>query len=141
ALAIKDKAFSRFGKIGVAIAILSLCLAWKPVHDGVTRTRQSRNMALQNVPAPAFDALDISGNSHSLEDHRGDVVLVNIWATWCQPCREEMPRLDRLYREQKHRGFIVFGLSDQDAGEQQKFIEQVPVTYPLLTVRGQVPSF
>jgi len=84
--------------------------------------------------------VDTMGNAEHLSDQAGRVVLVNIWATWCVPCRIEMPKLDRLYRERKDKGFIVFGLSDEDVGVQQKYIEQVPVSYPLLTQKGNVPS-
>jgi peroxiredoxin len=143
-LALKDvrrHALSLSGKIGLAIAILSLGLAWNPVSDGITRWRQSRNMALRDVPAPAFDTRDLDGRTQRLDDQRGKVVLVNIWATWCQPCKSEMPKLDRLYRERKDQGFIVLGLSDEDAAVQRKFLAQIRVTYPLLTINGQVPSF
>ena len=143
ALAIKDvrrHALSLSGKIGLAIAILSLSLAWNPVSDGITRWRQSRNMAMRDVPAPAFDMPDLDGRTQRLEDQKGKVVLVNIWATWCEPCKSEMPKLDRLYRERKDQGFVVFGLSDEDVAVQRKFLEQVGVTYPLLTINGQVPS-
>ena len=68
------------------------------------------------------------------------VVLVNIWATWCGPCRSEMPKLDHLYRERKERGLVVFGISDEDVEVQQKYLQRVPVNYPLLTVKGTVPS-
>jgi hypothetical protein len=50
------------------------------------------------------------------------------------------PKLDRIYRERKNQGFIVFGLSQEDADLQRKFVEHVPVSYPLLTVRGSVPQ-
>ncbi|MGB6683249.1 MAG: TlpA disulfide reductase family protein, partial [Candidatus Acidiferrum sp.] len=73
-------------------------------------------------------------------DHKGEVVLVNIWATWCGPCRAEMPKLDQLYRDKKQEGFIVFGISDEDLPQQRKFLKQIPVTYPLLTLDGDVPS-
>jgi peroxiredoxin len=143
ALAIKDgraQAFSLSGKIGLTIAILSLGPAWKPVSDGILRSRQSRNLAMRDVAAPPFDTPDLLGKTQRLADQRGKVVLVNIWATWCGPCREEMPKLDRLYRERQDRGFIVFGLSDESVNLQRKFVEQVPVSYPLLTVSGAVPS-
>lgn len=52
-----------------------------------------------------------------------------------------MPKLDRLYQERKQQGFIVFGLSDENVDVQRKFVEQVPVSYPLLTIRGKVPDF
>jgi peroxiredoxin len=143
ALAIKDRrrhALSLSAKAGVALAILSLGLVWKPVHDGILRSKQSRNQALRDVAAPAFDTLDVFGKRQRLDDHKGEVVLVSLWATWCGPCRAEMPRLDQLYRERKDRGLVVFGLSDEDVDVQRKYLEQVPVTYALLTVTAGVPG-
>lgn len=143
ALAIKDvrqHALSLSGKIGLAIAILSLGLAWNPISDGITRWKQSRNMALRDVVGPSFDTLDLDGKMQRLVDQRGKVVQLNIWATWCEPCKSEMPKLDRLYRERKDQGFIVFGLSDEDTAMQRKFLENITVTYPLLTTNGQVPK-
>src|SRR6476646_5354545 len=86
--AVKDRGRNTLhtsGKIGLAIAILSLGLAWKPVSDGIARSKQSRNMAMRDVPAPRFETLDLSGKTERLGDHQGQVVLVNIWATWCVP--------------------------------------------------------
>jgi thiol-disulfide isomerase/thioredoxin len=143
ALVVKDArrhALTLSGRIGFTIAILSLCLFWKPVSDGITRWKQSRNMAMRDVAAPPFETLDLDGRTERLEDQKGKVVLVNIWATWCGPCRSEMPKLDHLYRERKDQGFIVFGLSDEDVAIQRKFLEQIAVSYPLLTIKGQVPS-
>jgi len=142
-LAIKDRrraSLSRGAIVGLVVATLSLGLARQPIKDGIPRSRQTRNQAMRNVPAPPFDTLDLSGNHERLSDQAGKVVLVNIWATWCVPCRKEMPELDRLYRERKDAGLIVFGLSDEDPGVQKNFLQQVPVTYPLLTVQGSVPS-
>ena len=142
-LAIKDirqHALSLSGKIGLAIAILSLGLALNPASDGITRWKQSRNMALRDVAAPPFETVDLDGKTQRLADQRGRVVLVNIWATWCEPCKSEMPKLDRLYRERRDQGFIVFGLSDEDVAVQRKFLERIAVSYPLLTLNEQVPS-
>lgn len=143
ALAVRDRrrgAFSLSGKIGLVFAILSLGLAWSPISDGILRSKQTRNMAMHDVAAPSFDTVDIQGNAERLGDQAGKVVLVNIWATWCGPCRNEMPKLDHLYRERKDKGLVVFGLSDEDIGVQQKYLQQVPVSYPLLTLKGKVPS-
>ena len=143
-LALKDRRradLSLSAKIGLGIAALSLLLIAKPVMDGLARSKQSRNMAMQDVPAPIFDSLDIQGNPQRLADYKGKVVLVNIWATWCEPCRNEMPELDKLYQSRKERGFIVLGISDETIERQKAFVSQVPVTYPLLTITPGVPAF
>jgi thiol-disulfide isomerase/thioredoxin len=132
---------TRASKIGLAIAFLSLGLVVTPISDGVLRTKQSRNLAMRDVPAPLFDTPDISGKLQSLSDHKGEVVLVNVWATWCEPCRKEMPKLDALYRTRKDKGFIVFGLSAESIETQRQFLQQISVSYPLLTLSGQVPNF
>lgn len=144
ALATRDRRrsgrLSLSAKTGIVLAVLSLCLAWKPVKDGITRSRQQRNMAMQNVEAPEFNTTDLDGKTQRLADQKGKVVLVNIWATWCGPCRAEMPRLDRMYQLHKGEGFTVFGLSDEGPDTQRRYLQQVPVTYPLLTLHGDVPS-
>ena len=127
-------------KIGLSVAILSLALVASPIRDGLLRAQQTRNMAMHDVAAPLFDTVDINGNAERLSDQAGKVVLVNIWATWCRPCRSEMPKLDQLYRERKDKGLVVFGISNEDIGVQQKYLQQVPVRYPLLTVKGTIPS-
>jgi len=142
-LAIKDKRrgglhFS--GKLGVVLAVLSLGLVWKPASDAMVRTKQTRNQALRGVSAPLFSTPDLSGNIQSLADQKGKVVLVNLWATWCAPCRSEMPKLDHLYQERRDKGFIIYGLSDEPTDVQQKFLNQVHVSYPLLTYKGDVPA-
>lgn len=132
--------FSLSGKIGLAIAALSLFLVWSPVSDGIARAKQERNMALRGVPAPIFETTDLDGKMQSLANYKGNVVLINIWATWCGPCRAEMPKLDRLYQNRKQQGFIVFGLSGESIAQQHKFLQKVPVSYPLLTLSPGVPN-
>jgi peroxiredoxin len=131
----------RSAKAGMTLAVISLCLTMVPLRGLMRRTQQARNLAVQGVPAPPFETLDLDGKMQRLQDHQGKVVLVNAWATWCGPCREEMPALDRLYRERKDEGFMVFGLSVEDLELQREFVkEKVSVTYPLLTLNGNVPS-
>jgi peroxiredoxin len=144
ALALKDRrqgALSLSAKVGLGIAVLSLLLIAKPAMDFRARSKQSRNMAMHDVPAPTFDTLDIQGKPQRLADYKGKVVLVNIWATWCEPCRHEMPQLDKLYQSKQARGFIVLGISDETIEKQQAFVRHVPVTYPLLTISPGVPAF
>jgi thiol-disulfide isomerase/thioredoxin len=67
-----------------------------------------------NFPAPELTLSDIQGNSHSLADYRGQVVLVNLWATWCPPCKEEMPTLQAYYNKHKENGFVIIAINDGD---------------------------
>ena len=64
--------------------------------------------------APSFTLKDIDGKTHTLAEYRGKVVLVNFWATWCPPCRAEMPSIERLYASMKGKPFVVLAL---DQGE------------------------
>jgi thiol-disulfide isomerase/thioredoxin len=136
----RSRTLSQSGKIGLVLATLSLGLVWKPVSDGILRSKQARNVAMHDVSAPLFDTVDILGNTERLADQAGKVVLINVWATWCGPCRNEMPKLDQLYLKRKNEGLIVFGLSDEDVSVQRKYLQKVPVSYPLLTQKGKVPN-
>jgi cytochrome c biogenesis protein CcmG/thiol:disulfide interchange protein DsbE len=136
----KRSAFPLSAKIGMTIAALSLLLTLMPIRDGLARAKQTRNRQLHDVAAPEFATTDLHGNPQHLSDYKGKVVLINIWATWCEPCRNEMPKLDQLYREKQEQGFVVLGMSDESAATQQKFLTQVPVTYPLLMVNEQIPK-
>jgi peroxiredoxin len=79
-----------------------------------------------------FTLADLNGKSWTLQELRGKVVLVNFWATWCPPCRSEMPDLNALYEEFKDRGFVVLAISDEDAGKVRPFIAQYHFVYPVL---------
>ena len=61
--------------------------------------------------APDFRLLDMDEQPHALSDYRGKVVMVNFWATWCPPCRREMPSMERLYRQYRDRGFVVLAVN------------------------------
>lgn len=72
--------------------------------------RASSTVAI-GQPAPAYSAQRMDGTPVSLADHKGEVVMLNVWATWCKPCREEIPALDSLQQEFGPRGFRVVGVS------------------------------
>lgn len=88
-------------------------------------------------PAPDFELTDLDGKQHSLSQYRGDVVLLNFWATWCEPCRVEMPAIDKRFQELHDKGFIVLGIDfDEPAADVRAFRDQVKVTFPLLLDPG-----
>jgi peroxiredoxin len=84
-----------------------------------------------------FSLTDLQGKSWALHDLRGKVVLVNFWATWCPPCRKEMPDLDALYLKFKDQGLIILAISDEDATKVRPFLKERPVTYPVLLDPGR----
>jgi peroxiredoxin len=84
-----------------------------------------------------FTLTDLQGNSWTLKSLRGKVVLVNFWATWCPPCRKEMPDLDALYRRFKNQGFVILAISDEDAAKVKTFLAESGVTYPILRDPGR----
>ena len=142
-LAIADRnrsTFNRPSRIGLVIATLSLAMLYLPINGAISRARQAANLALDGVPAPAMNTVDLDGNSHRLADYRGKIVLLNIWATWCGPCKTEMPELDRLYKERANDGLVVLGLSVEDPELQRQFAVDLPVSYPLLTREGELPE-
>ncbi|MGC2474815.1 MAG: TlpA disulfide reductase family protein [Candidatus Sulfotelmatobacter sp.] len=79
-----------------------------------------------------FTLLDLQGKPWHLRDLKGKVVLVNFWATWCPPCRKEMPDLQALYDKYKDHGFLVLSISDEEASKVSPFIAERNITYPVL---------
>jgi len=84
-----------------------------------------------------FTLTDLAGKSWSLKELRGKVVLVNFWATWCPPCRKEMPDLDALYQRFAPKGLVILAISDEDAAKVQPFIAEHHITYPILLDPGR----
>lgn len=84
-----------------------------------------------------FTLADLKGKRWSLKELRGSVVLVNFWATWCPPCRKEMPDLDALYRRWGPKGLVILAISDEEAGKVEPFMAEHPVSYPILLDPGR----
>jgi peroxiredoxin len=87
-------------------------------------------------PAPDFSLEDTAGRTVTLGDYRGKVVLINFWATWCLPCRAEMPELESIYRARRGDGFEVVAIDLQESdAEVQPFMEELGLTFPALLDR------
>ena len=83
--------------------------------------------------APDFALPDINGKTVRLSDLRGQVVLINLWATWCPPCLAEMPDLAAIYNQYKAQGFVILGVADQERKEAiLDFMARNPLPYPIL---------
>ncbi len=85
------------------------------------------------APAPNFTLKSDSGDNIRLSEQRGDVVMLNFWASWCGPCRQEMPHLDELHGKYSALGFTVFGVNvDEDRSMAEKVLADIPVDFPVL---------
>jgi thiol-disulfide isomerase/thioredoxin len=98
--------------------------------------RQSSDLAAVpaqvNYAAPRLSLNDLEGITHSLADYQGQVVLVNLWATWCPPCKEEMPTLQAYYNKYVDKGFAIIAINDGDpTPEVEQFVQDYRLTFPV----------
>jgi peroxiredoxin len=83
--------------------------------------------------APDFTLKSNQGKNLRLEDFRGEVVMLNFWASWCGPCRQEMPLMNDIYDKYKYLGFTILAVNvDEDSSDADRFLSSVPVDFPVL---------
>jgi peroxiredoxin len=115
-----------------------------PVKHGSKLRSQLQEQALStNVgrQAPEFTLASVGGKEVNLRDFRGKVVLLDFWATWCTPCRSEMPTIELLHRQFKDKGLLVLGIDDEDAPTQKNFMEKSGFSFvSLVELRKQVTN-
>jgi peroxiredoxin len=89
--------------------------------------------ALVGKPAPDFVLRSLQGENMRLSEYSGEVVIVNFWATWCGPCRQEMPRLDELYARYRRAGLVLLGVSiDHERNRAAEMAQTLKIEYPVL---------
>ncbi len=96
--------------------------------------------ASKKTKAPDFKTKLLDGKTFHLSDHRGEVVLLNFWATWCPPCREETPELVNLYKKYKNKGVEFLGISVDKQGKSvvKPFVEKYDILYPITIDDGHI---
>lgn len=86
-----------------------------------------------NKTAPDFTLKAKQGGNFRLSEHRGEVLFINFWASWCGPCRQEMPLLEELHQRYESAGFKVIGITiDEDTSEADALLAKIPVSFPVL---------
>lgn len=118
-----------FTKLMTTAAVAALTILISPQ---VAQAQSGSNGRLYK--APDFTLPDLDGKRYQLSDLKGKVVVINFWATWCAPCRKEIPDLRAIYDEYKDQGVEILGISlDQiDKSQIRKFVKNFKVNYPIL---------
>ena len=115
--------------VGIAAGFF---LANRQADDTTQPTDFSAVPARVLYNAPELTLNDIKGTANSLSNYRGQVVLVNLWATWCPPCKAEMPLLQEYYTQHKNDGFIVIAIEDGDpTSDVISFVNEYSLTFPV----------
>lgn len=129
------------GRRQLAIALLALAVVVAILGAARTLLRSELSPVGVGAAAPGFTAmtLDAEPAEKTLNEYRGRVVLLNIWATWCAPCRVEMPSIERLHQAYSDKGLSVVAVSVDEAGMEpqiRSFVEQYGLTFEVLHDRG-----
>jgi peroxiredoxin len=122
--------------VGMLWTVLLLAVALMPAFTSTVAPllAAQRGVVKPGEPAPNFQLRDMNGQAVSLSDLRGKIVLVNFWATWCGPCRIEMPAMERLYRVYDRKDFEILAVSTdaQGVAVTRPFQQENHLTFPIL---------
>jgi peroxiredoxin len=112
----------------LAVALLLFALG------AVAGLQYLQRTARGGYEAPDFTLPDLQGNAYRLSEVRGKVVFLNLWATWCPPCRMEMPSMEALYRRLRQRGFVMLAVAEDEGGKAavEPFVRELGLTFPVL---------
>jgi thiol-disulfide isomerase/thioredoxin len=127
--------------IAVVVALVAVILTFKVYFSesgGPASALLGGPSMLAGAPARSYPVLGLDGKSDSLDRYRGHVVLVNLWASWCAPCRSETPALERLYESDRGLGLVVLGINQgESAGAASAFASEIKLRYPILLDENQ----
>jgi peroxiredoxin len=123
-------------KLGSLIITSALLLSACGGEDSSSQTNNAvytpkHGSALINTAATSFSVNNLQGGKISLSDYQGKVVLINFWATWCAPCRAEMPDFVEVYSELSTKDFTILGIALDEKTAVSEFVKKIGVNYPI----------
>ncbi len=111
-----------FRALKVSLLTFALVLITLPSHAGDL-----------SGPAPDFTLKSLSGKNLKLSEMRGEVIMLNFWASWCGPCRQEMPILEKIHQKYQPLGFTLLGVNvEEDSNEAKAYLKEIEVSFPIL---------
>lgn len=114
------------GSIALIIGVMAVVAVF-----AVQLFRQNQIQPMPGETAPGFSMTTFDGDAVSLEDYRGQIVVVNFWGSWCGPCRAEAPDLQDIYADYQDEGVVVFGVNWLDVDDEAlAFLDEFGITYP-----------
>lgn len=123
--------------MGAGLILLGLAafIAWPKAGTNAIEPASSSSLTAPvevNYAAPKLSLSELGGTEHTLSDYHGQVVLVNLWATWCPPCKAEMPTLDAYYQAHQEDGFVIIAINDGDPSDSvASFVQEYNLTFPV----------
>ncbi len=116
------------GAVFLALVLLNAC------NDPSEEAQPVQPRGLVGQAAPDFALRDMQGREVKLSQFKGQVVLLNFWASWCPPCREEMPSMETLYRDKREKGLVILAVNVEENGRQavSEFLRRTPYSFPIL---------
>ena len=117
--------------LGIGLVLIATA-GYLFLHNAAAQTDLSAVPVQVNFASPELTLTDIQGVTRSLSDYRGQVVLVNLWATWCPPCKAEMPTLQAYHDKYKDEGFAVIAINDGDpTPDVLQFVKDFELAFPV----------
>jgi peroxiredoxin len=116
------------GSVFFALLLLNAC------NSSTEEAQPVQPRGLVGQAAPDFTLRDIQGKEVKLSQFKGQVVVLNFWATWCPPCREEMPSMEKLYRDNREKGLVILAVNVDENGKKavSDFLQRTPYSFPIL---------
>lgn len=130
---LKQTLFSVAGGFGVGSVILATLLLVSSMDGGEIKATSDNSVLDIGDQVPDFNLNDLQAKSVSFSDYNGDLIVLNFWATWCAPCRREMPTLNKFYMDNKNSGVTVVGINvGEDRTTVASYIRESGILYPIL---------
>jgi peroxiredoxin len=133
----------RWSALTVVVALLGLLWIWQSAVPVAATTGGRVPSPREGFPAPDFTLATLDGGEMTLSTLRGQVVVINLWTSWCPPCREEMPAIEQVYGQYKGQGLEVLAVNSTFQDDEQaaaEFVQELGLTFPILLDRDGAVS-